>query len=911
MDHLKTSRVTLHPHRVEGRVALRLAWLLGVLVAAALLASAGGAGAAPSETDLDLDGVPNESDNCLDRYNPDQGDADHDGYGDRCDDAPGLPAAQHRIVVYPRNTDGSPRTGGCVIFTEYDADGQPAPPVNTCSYSDPGLRNRSFQEWTFSAGATRVDVELEPASDCAGETGTTTISFVEGANDYVDPCVDLAVSAEALEEVVGVDERFSYLVTVQNDGPGSAVGLTLTDRLPEGVIFISADGLPCSAAAGVVTCTADRLATDDEIVVELVVQAPDHVGTIVNQTSVASATGDLELSNNTTSVDTGVATGADLLLATYAEHAAPGEEVHFWISVWNEGPQSARGVVVENTLPEDVALVSATPGAGTCSPPSGRLLSCSLGTIAAFDLVEIEIVLSGVIEGALTNSASVGSTGPSDPDLDNNDDRHTALIGSPSVADLSVSNEAISDVVGPGERFSYFLAVDNNGPASATGVTLTSTLPSGATYVSASGLPCTHVDGDVICAVGELAPGDSAEVELLVNAPQAAGTAVNEARVESQTADYDLSNNAASLKTQLGTGADLILSKSVEPAGTNEDVQFVVSVWNDGPQSAHGVVVEDTLPDGVTLRSAVPNVGNCNAPEGRRLTCAIGSIAAFDSAQIEIVVSGVAAGVLTNTASVTSTAPADPDIENNRDARAAVVGDPPLADVAAYMDGPSEATQGDELVYTLAVENVGPEVAHGVRLSDQLPTGLSFLTATVATGGACAQSDGTVTCELGDLADGDTIEVALKLRADSAGLVRNIAEVVAAPADPEPASNRSAVRTEVLALAPPPPPPVEPPPPPPVEPPPPPVIPPPPVVSSPPVSRPTPTRRCIVPLVRGKSLPSARAAISRGHCRVGQIRRMFSSRVKAGRVVSQTPRAGARLAVGARVHLMVSKGKRR
>ena len=78
-----------------------------------------------------------------------------------------------------------------------------------------------------------------------------------------------------------------------------------------------------------------------------------------------------------------------------------------------------------------------------------------------------------------------------------------------------------------------------------------------------------------------------------------------------------------------------------------------------------------------------------------------------------------------------------------------------------------------------------------------------------------------------------------------------------------------------------------------------------------PLVRPTPTRRCVVPKVRGKSLRAARAAITRGHCRVGQIRRMFSSRVKAGRVVSQTPRAGARLAVGARVHLMVSKGQRR
>ena len=70
-------------------------------------------------------------------------------------------------------------------------------------------------------------------------------------------------------------------------------------------------------------------------------------------------------------------------------------------------------------------------------------------------------------------------------------------------------------------------------------------------------------------------------------------------------------------------------------------------------------------------------------------------------------------------------------------------------------------------------------------------------------------------------------------------------------------------------------------------------------------------RRCVVPKVRGKSLRTARAAIKRGGCRVGQIRRTFSNRVKAGRVVSQTPRAGRQLAVGARVHLTVSKGKRR
>jgi hypothetical protein len=72
-----------------------------------------------------------------------------------------------------------------------------------------------------------------------------------------------------------------------------------------------------------------------------------------------------------------------------------------------------------------------------------------------------------------------------------------------------------------------------------------------------------------------------------------------------------------------------------------------------------------------------------------------------------------------------------------------------------------------------------------------------------------------------------------------------------------------------------------------------------------------PPRRCVVPKVRGKTLRAARTAITRGRCRVGRIRRTFSNRVKAGRVVGQSPRAGARRPAGARVNLVVSKGKRR
>jgi PASTA domain len=73
----------------------------------------------------------------------------------------------------------------------------------------------------------------------------------------------------------------------------------------------------------------------------------------------------------------------------------------------------------------------------------------------------------------------------------------------------------------------------------------------------------------------------------------------------------------------------------------------------------------------------------------------------------------------------------------------------------------------------------------------------------------------------------------------------------------------------------------------------------------------TQVRRCVVPKLRGKTLRAARAAIRRGNCRMGRVQRRFSSRMKAGRVISQRPRARARLAANARVHVVVSKGKRR
>jgi hypothetical protein len=68
---------------------------------------------------------------------------------------------------------------------------------------------------------------------------------------------------------------------------------------------------------------------------------------------------------------------------------------------------------------------------------------------------------------------------------------------------------------------------------------------------------------------------------------------------------------------------------------------------------------------------------------------------------------------------------------------------------------------------------------------------------------------------------------------------------------------------------------------------------------------------CVVPKVKGKRLRPAKRTIRKAHCSVGKVTRAFSTKVKKGRVISQRPKPGKKLAAGSKVKLKVSKGKKR
>jgi uncharacterized delta-60 repeat protein len=66
---------------------------------------------------------------------------------------------------------------------------------------------------------------------------------------------------------------------------------------------------------------------------------------------------------------------------------------------------------------------------------------------------------------------------------------------------------------------------------------------------------------------------------------------------------------------------------------------------------------------------------------------------------------------------------------------------------------------------------------------------------------------------------------------------------------------------------------------------------------------------CVVPALRGRTLAKATATLAKSYCSRGPVSKRFSSSVRRGRVISTAPHSGSRLPGGAKVKLLVSRGK--
>jgi uncharacterized repeat protein (TIGR01451 family) len=120
----------------------------------------------------------------------------------------------------------------------------------------------------------------------------------------------------------------------------------------------------------------------------------------------------------------------------------------------------------------------------------------------------------------------------------------------------------------------------------------------------------------------------------------------------------------------------------------------------------------------------------------------------------------------------------------------------------AKADDPDPVVAGAPLTYSIEVDNLGPNAATGVTVTDQLPKHVDLVSAAVA-GGQCATAGRKVTCTLGEVpvvtgayATARTVIVTVIPR--RVGSISNTASVKGAEKDPVKANNKATATTRVV-----------------------------------------------------------------------------------------------------------------
>jgi len=369
-----------------------------------------------------------------------------------------------------------------------------------------------------SATATPDETDTVPANNTDNDGGSTT------------PSVDVSVvKTLTTAGPFTAGQSISYTITVANAGPSTATGIDVTDTDTNLTIT------NVSGACASFPCVIASLAAGANTVIN-VTATIDAAGAFDNAATAMPDETDSNPANNTDNDGSSTGAGADVSLVKTLDTAGPysvGQSITYTLLIANAGPATATGIDVTDT-PTNLSISAVS---GACAS-----LPCVIASLNAGADTSITVTATIVATGAFDNSATA-TPDETDPTPANNTDS----VGNDGVtgptADLEIEKTASATQVAAGDPLTFTIVVTNNGPSTATNVSVTDTLPANfslSTAVSTQGT-CSG-NPAVTCTIGTMLSGATVTITITgtVNGP---GTVSNTAVVSATETDPDPDNN--------------------------------------------------------------------------------------------------------------------------------------------------------------------------------------------------------------------------------------------------------------------------------------------------------------------------------------------------------------------------------
>jgi uncharacterized repeat protein (TIGR01451 family) len=226
--------------------------------------------------------------------------------------------------------------------------------------------------------------------------------------------------------------------------------------------------------------------------------------------------------------------------------------------------------------------------------------------------------------------------------------------------------------------------------------------------------------------------------------------------------------------------AHVTLTKTLDKPTPNywDVVTFTITAHNNGPTDAEGVQVTDLLPEGLTYVSSTPSgTTTYNNITG---IWNIGTLLNGGEATLNIVANVTTTGTITNWANVTAQTTYDSQSFNSTNVTVNVP-DAAALELTKTVNNNSP-TVHDTILYTLIVQNHGPDAATSVNVTDVLPLGgLNFVGVDSVDYGSYANGVWSIP----SLPANTVAHLVLKFTVERAGTIENQANITSLTWDPE------------------------------------------------------------------------------------------------------------------------------